>query len=285
MKLFFRSVPFLLAAFFGTSPFASGAAPSSPSEIQSQWRGREIAIDGNDNDWAQTNPVTRDNLTIRAQNDTKYLYLCLASESREVQAQILGSAGNIFTIWLDPQGGMEKTLGIRLSPRRPASAEPFPPEFGANITGTIKDLVLLKPGSDLPYSITMPGAHDIHAQMGRSDRRLVYELQIPLARMTPDPFALAAQPGDAIGILFETSELHPEAIKESGREEKPPAEKSWGRGPGGPPRGGGPPGGGGFSGGMGGGERKPPPRTGPVAVPPRPGKIQIRIKVTLALHS
>ena len=79
-------------------------------ELESTWRDRDIVIDGAAEDWrGLTTYVEEGNLAVGVVNDDEDLYVCLHSPNREVAAQIVLRG---LTVWLDPDGGVDRTLGV-----------------------------------------------------------------------------------------------------------------------------------------------------------------------------
>ncbi len=78
----------------------------------SAWRDRPIKIDGKFTDWNEST-VHYDNDTkvvLNLINDADYLYLCLISRNRAIEAKIMESG---LTLWFDPDGGQKNEFGIR----------------------------------------------------------------------------------------------------------------------------------------------------------------------------
>ncbi|MFA5144462.1 MAG: hypothetical protein WC723_00420 [Candidatus Omnitrophota bacterium] len=81
-------------------------------ELNSDWRLRQIAIDGKYTDWAGTGSYynEKEKVLINLLNDNDYLYICLITRNRGIETKIMESG---FTAWFDPGAGKNKVFGIR----------------------------------------------------------------------------------------------------------------------------------------------------------------------------
>ena len=80
-------------------------------ELTSQWRDGLVAIDGENREWTGATTYLEDNnAAIGLLNDEEYLYVSLLTMDRMLQNQIMRAG---FTLWFDPNGGKDKTFGIR----------------------------------------------------------------------------------------------------------------------------------------------------------------------------
>jgi len=101
-----RAAPLLLALAGTTVVLGCGKA-----ELESRWRDREVAIDGSSADWDGALVSINDGaMDVGLLNDDQNLYICLVAATRDDQIQMMAHG---FTIWFDPDGGTEKTFGIR----------------------------------------------------------------------------------------------------------------------------------------------------------------------------
>lgn len=213
----------------------------SSLEVKSTWREREIAVDGKSDDWlGAMYYLEEENISFGLLNDEDYLYICMIAEDRFIRAQVMWQG---LTLWFDPDGGKEKTFGIRfplgrrekgegrlMGMREERDQEEFLEAFEQSLT----DLEILGPGKDLRKRIAVDEAKGIDITLKASTGVLVYELKVPLLHDEQHPYAVGAKAGDLIGIGIEIAKMDRDAIRE---------------------RMGGRPGGGGIPGGGGGGGR------------------------------
>jgi len=80
-------------------------------ELYSDWRDRDIAIDGKYTDWPETQTyyIEKENVIINLTNNKEYLYLCLVTMNRELEIRSMESG---FVAWFDQDGGMKRVFGI-----------------------------------------------------------------------------------------------------------------------------------------------------------------------------
>ena len=215
----------------------------------SQPADRQINVNGKSDDWVGILSVIKDGKAEEGfLNDQNVLYVCFATGDATLRRQI---ADGGLTIWFDPKGGDEKTLGIRyplakLHRQRPAAqggtagqGETSPPPASEEpAEDNTSVLEILRSGIHTVQKLKISDAKDIEIAAAEAEGLFVYELKIPL-QSTPDrPLALAAAPGAKIGIGFEVPKL----------EQRPGSGRSGGGGG----WGGGGMGGGGMYGGRGG---------------------------------
>lgn len=242
-------------------------------EISAHWRDREFEVDGELADWSglQVAPYG-DKLHVGTANDAQTLYLSVSTTDRELIESILRHG---LTVWFDPAGGDEQTLGFRIPARRQGFGEPngLPPRGRGAPRGRTPrggdsrrgresgtppiepgqkaiEFELLGPLPGLIRRVTSPGDEHVQVVLEARTDLVVVEARLPLA--APSGWALGVTPGDTLGIGWEVEPGMP--ARPDGRSGPP------GRGD----RGGPPPPGGGGPGGFG--------RPNGSGMPPPPGK-------------
>jgi hypothetical protein len=227
--------------------------------LTSQWRDRELTIDGDSGDWpGPLRPIEENHpLMAAAMNDGQYLYLVLSTSDSTERRQILRQG---LVVWFDPSGGEKKHFGVKypvgVPPEerpsrggggyrrgpgggggggRPAgdpgsgSSDPSRPTSPDQVEPTNR-LEVYGPEKDDAHSFVTEMAPGITVKTGQAEGYLVYELKVPLAKTTDSPYAIETKPGALIGFGIETPKM-----------ERPSGEGQGGGG-----------GFGGFGGGMGG---------------------------------
>jgi len=80
--------------------------------IFSSWRNQEVTIDGKYKDWGAT--ITyydeKTKVVLNLVNDADYLYVCLITRNREIEAKIMESG---LILWFDRDNKKNKVFGIR----------------------------------------------------------------------------------------------------------------------------------------------------------------------------
>jgi len=80
-------------------------------ELNSDWRDREISVDGKNADWLGAMLFfEEDNISVGLLNDENFFYICMIAEDQFIRAQVMRQG---FTLWFDPEGGKKKTFGIK----------------------------------------------------------------------------------------------------------------------------------------------------------------------------
>jgi hypothetical protein len=290
--------PFLLVL-----PALAVAGCSKTYEFDSAWRDRAIVVDGNNEDWeGVTSYIDEAKIAVGILNDERFLYvnLVLWEPTQRMQAMGMG-----LTLWFDPEGGKEKTLGIRyplgMEGGGPFGGEPFrggrpegrpqgdgpqdgerqdgnrrgtradrenPEEMQGKFLEAATELEVLGPRDIDRHRYDLTDAGGVEVRVNPLKDCLVYELKVPLQKEPGDKFALGVAAGEKIGVVLETPEM-----------ERPQM-------PGGPGGGGGRPPGGGPGGGMGGGRRP----SGGMGMPgggrgSPPEPLELKAKIRLAAAS
>jgi hypothetical protein len=118
-----------------------------------------------------------------------------------------------FTLWFDPDGGKEKTFGIK-----------YPLGMQASGTGMRGDeqsmersrqaprrpmveLEVLGPGKDEVKKMPIAEAKGIDIIVEFSSGMLVYELKVPLIQSEQHPYAIGAEAGSSVGIGLEAPKM------------------------------------------------------------------------------
>jgi hypothetical protein len=181
-------------------------------ELISNWRDREITIDGSDAEWqGSLMSLKKGKMAWGVLNDEKYLYISCVVSDRDIERQVMGLG---LMVWLDANGGTEKTFGIHY----PIGVQGERRQMMQGLEGSsmfddeqffqqsTSEMEIVGPGKDERFKTLAPGIDGIEARFSRSDGRLVYELKVPLAMSPEHPFAINTNPGDEIGVGFEVTE-------------------------------------------------------------------------------
>jgi hypothetical protein len=187
-------------------------------ELESQRLDRTITVDGALTEWdGRLTYIDSKHVSVGLLNDEEYLYLGLATSDRATQTQVMMRG---FTVWFDPEGGKERTLGIRypLGAMEPGMR---PGERGNR--PSLEDLaqlhevreseleILIGTSESLQMNLVEVGNIDVALSFDKGVLR--YELRIPLKKTEGYPFAVGALAGAEIGIGLETPEMDREAIR------------------------------------------------------------------------
>ncbi len=260
---------------------------NNDAEFQSQWRDREIVVDGDMKEWdGLLDYLEGVKVAIGLTNDDEFLYVGLRSGSNDIERQVLSQG---LTLWFSAGDKKEHTFGIRsplgirdvgIQPEWLADAGPPAGDRGGDEPGLADlynkgklELEVITDG-DTPRRMYVADVPGIEVAFDSSPTGLAYELKIPLRTSESLPYAIGSVESSAIRIGFETPT---------------PERPSGGRGSAGPPsRGGGRPGGPGGGGGPGSGPGGGPGGGGPGGRGPGgmegrlPSGIDVWISATMA---
>ena len=180
-------------------------------EFNSQWKDRDIDVDGRSMDWLDTLTYVEEfNISVGIANDTDYLYICAVVENPLVRMQVMRQG---LTVWFDPKGGRKKAMGLRFPLGYQGMREP-PAEFGEEpdieklqrtFPMSLNELEILGPNRKDVRRMRKAEAKGVDVAMSFSSGKLVYELKIPLIKSSNRPYAINVRPGSSFGIGIETS--------------------------------------------------------------------------------
>jgi len=191
--------------------FLLGGCSNGKLELNSDWRDREITIDGNNADWLGAMMFfEEDNVSVGLLNDENFFYICMIAEDEFIRAQVMRQG---FTLWFDPDGGKEKTFGIKYPLGMLASG--LPGEMRRDdqnlerareaLRRPMNELEILGPGKDEVKKMLIEEAKGIDIHVEFSSGMLVYELKVPLIQSEQHPYAIGAEAGSSVGIGLETA--------------------------------------------------------------------------------
>ena len=187
----------------------------------SQWRDRDITIDGADPDWdGLTLPVKGQHFSLGVANDGEAIYLCLPTKDRTTKALI--ARGGLI-VWFERTKGKKSPFGVHFpvglrpevmdygrgrgtSPgqqKPPESDERTPPEV--THVGGQDEIEILGPKKDdvMPMPIDRSG---IVARIGVHEDLLVFELKVPFKKGQEPLFGIAGEPGEELRVEVRTPE-------------------------------------------------------------------------------
>ena len=225
----------LVAAVIG--PVAIALA-SKRQVIDSRWRDRSVAIDGDNGEWpGPLVPVEENHLLLTAaMNDGQYLYLVLSTNDATVRRQIFRQG---LIVWFDPGGGDKKHFGLKYPVgvsgdeaggrggyRRGGYGGGRPPSAsgsGDTVQSAPTDpepidrLEVYGPQKDDARSFVTTMAPGIAVKTGHAEGYAVYELKVPLEKTPDAPYAIEAKPGALIGFGLETPKVEQPSGEGRGR--------------------------------------------------------------------
>jgi hypothetical protein len=270
----------LLACFLFS---AASSTAWAKYEMSSQWKNRDVKIDGASSDWENVmGDIEGQNLSIGMMNDSTDIYLCLIIGDQAQQRHILRRG---ITLWLDGSGGKEKNFGIRFPvgkrpngmPMREQDTQQKPSEKAGQqmeqeLLAAQTELEIRGAKDEDTKKMPLSDAEGIVLKMGIQASLLVYEVRIPIAM-------IGEIKKNKIGLGLETEKMEQGGMRPEFAERSEGGVSGRGRPSGGPPSGGPPMGGG--PGGMGGG---PGGMGGPPSgdMPQMPKAIKLWITTDLA---
>ena len=200
--------------------------------VESHWRDRDIAIDGDNGEWPGPLVAVEENhpLLTAAVNDGQDLYIVLSTNDPALRRQIFRQG---LIVWFDPSGSDKKHFGLKypvgVPPEeresrggyrrggygggRPPSDSGTTDDHGRTQGSMPADpeptdrLEVYGPQKDDAHSFVTTMAPGIAVKTGTVAGYAVYELKVPLAKTADAPYAIEAKPGALIGFGIETPKV------------------------------------------------------------------------------
>jgi hypothetical protein len=225
----------LLVLMILTIPF-SGL--SKEKEVKSSWAASPVRIDGFKDDWADVALATEKKVKVdyAFKNDAENLYILYIFKDPKYLSSISMTG---LTLWFNPEGKKKKNYGIKFIQKQISAdalisltekeSGPLPedkkkeirnfPSYLINDTEIVNEKS--EPGSEPSESSKIkPAAFRVMKQQNL----LVFELAIPLKRMTEQTSAVGIEPGKKVAVGFEwggmTEEMREEAKRRSAELER-----------------------------------------------------------------
>ncbi len=177
-------------------------------ELPANWHTGDIVIDGHDGEWAgyATLSVEKKRMTAGLANDSEFLYLTLRlGEQGWLQTLRTGYA----IIWIDPEGGAKRDVGIRYAPASlPATDFGRPGATGGGrsrtppLPGQPESLAVVRRSRDGLLATPVKDQRGLTAAGTMSRGYAVLEMSVPLAA-AEGLFGIGAEPGQQIGLVIE----------------------------------------------------------------------------------
>jgi hypothetical protein len=169
----------------------------------------QIKIDGKTEDWLGALAIIEDgSASLGFRNDRETLFICLMVEEEFLVGQIMMQG---LTLWFDPKGGTAKTLGIKyplgisrdeMSKEQWGEPGQSPPEdFPREASSALE---IMRSQKEEPQRMELADVSGVEIVALASRGLLVYELKIPLSQTETQFIAVGTQPGQTIGVGFET---------------------------------------------------------------------------------
>jgi hypothetical protein len=203
----------------------------STLQLESTWKDRDITLDGKGGDWLGAKYYFEDSaVSVGLINDEQHLYVSMMTENPMIRAQVMRQG---LTVWIDPQGGKDKTFGIKYpigrqgeeleSERMDAQKimdEITREEMMQRLQESMTELEVLGPDEEVLAKMDIEDAKGIEVKMRNAGGTFVYELKIPLSSSEKFPFAIGVETGDVIGVGFLSSKMQmkrPSGMRGGGR--------------------------------------------------------------------
>lgn len=218
---------FYISLLFFITACSSSKHSSSSTKLPGTWQSQPVIVDGNNSEWPSPYPSYDANAMIgyAVSNDSNNLYLTIETGDEMTQIKIL-KAG--MTVWIDTGGAKSQNMGINFP--LPNNSEPLDlpksgshrgggeePEYGENITGTIKGLSskirrAMEGAQQMSidgfsacnggYMVKQENNCDIKVSIGMDEyKELIYEAAIPFKALYNRPIT-KADLGKPVSVCF-----------------------------------------------------------------------------------
>ena len=225
-----------LAALFVGLTLAPVVATGAKAKLQSQWKDRDIRVDGGDGTgaaWTQFVSFSKDSpFMVSLYNNQNFLYLSFRTSDQSARLQLLQRG---LIVWFDADGGTKKRFGIQYPigglayglpggrgrgrgapPRQddgsgnddPRVQGPDAMWTEAEADGRLDNIEVLGPGKDDRRRLVLGKIEGIAAKIWSAEGTVTYQLQVPLRTSSELPYGIGSTaPGSVIGLGLATPEL------------------------------------------------------------------------------
>jgi len=173
--------------------------------------GNTIVIDAQVPEWSGAlRPMENEPFSLGILNDADYLYIALVSHNQPTIMQIMGQG---LTFWFDPEGGKEKTLGVRFPTGRSGQDRPGRRGSSGNFSiDNVASYFEVVHGEQI-WRYPVKSLPDIDASADLDAGTLILELRVPLTRSANFNFSLAEN--EVLGLGLETPPLNLDDLRQS----------------------------------------------------------------------
>ncbi len=196
-------------------------------KLNSQRPETPIISDGEISEWQNNlNYIEEKNVSLGFYNDDDNLYISFKTTDRSIIRQTMGRG---FTIWLDAKGGQGKRFGIRFPigrmggslmrdmSRGESQGQPDFDDMEKRFEGQLTIYELITPDEKEPRLFNTDELSGIKLDINMNrDEGMVYELQVPLNSSEQNPFAIALDGSQTVGVGFESAKIDREQIQSQG---------------------------------------------------------------------
>lgn len=216
-------------------------------KLESSWREQKITVDGRDGEWGDKYFFDKEGAILGLANDDEHMYLFLSTTDRALQMKLLRQG---FTVSFDPKGGKKSKFGVRyplglneedlwllmerlrggeqLRPRRPGQrvGSQINPQMLESMYTTVMgvgQLEILGGSAHKKQLLSLASVPEIEVALSFAEKRLVYELKVPLARIDRGEYqvGIGIAEGGTVGVGLLTPELDMRALRQQRRERDP----------------------------------------------------------------
>ncbi len=149
-------------------------------KLASLWSDKAITVNADDADWDESKAYEQEGISVMARNDGRDLYLLVTARTKTAREQLSGEAKQDLTLWFLKADGKTRDWGMRL---------PF--SHRQSLTAALRDPAGIDPEPEL-VGILGERPAEIANRVAASARRPVWEIRVPLARLSPTPEKIVA---------------------------------------------------------------------------------------------
>lgn len=150
-------------------------------KMSSRWTARPLKVDADDTDWDDSSAYEEEGFALLARNDAENLYLLVTAHTRETRDVLVGEAKQDVSLWFLDADGKTFRWGARL-----------PYGHRESLTTALRDPAGIDPQPELlrwqgAAASTETWPADLADRLAATGRRPVWELRVPLAKLSLTP--------------------------------------------------------------------------------------------------
>ena len=200
-------------------------------KLESSWPQKQITVDGRDGEWGEKYFFDKEGAIVGLANDAEHMYLFLSTTDHALQVKLLRQG---FTVSFDPKGGKKSKFAVRYplglneedlwvlmetlrtgQRERRTGGLDVGPKINPQVLESMYEKVMAesqleigRPGHKMQL-LPLAAVPELEVALSYGEKRLVYELKVPLATIERDGYqiGIGVEAGANIGVGLLTAEL------------------------------------------------------------------------------
>jgi hypothetical protein len=179
--------------------FAASLMAAPDPVISSEWKSRDLQVDGRIEDWSRLTVLDK-GPAVAVANDAEFLYLVVSATDPDMRRTLQQG----LVIWFDPSGMKKPNLGYQLPAMTHGrgfgpGSDNVDPDSAAALPASIDELDVLGPGQQR-HLVPLNPVLDVVAASAMDRGAVVFEMKLPLETSAGHPYAVNAKAGASLSL-------------------------------------------------------------------------------------